>query len=54
MLPMELNKATFDKKEARKRAEEMLALVGLSGFERPPPTSCRAGCATGWRSPAPW
>ena len=34
--------------------QELLDLVGLTGWERPIRMSCRAACASAWRSPAPW
>ena len=35
---------------ARLRAEELLAKVGLAGFETPSRTSCRAACSNASRS----
>lgn len=42
-LPMEINGTGRDRKEARRRAAEMLALVGLKGFEEASPNQLSGG-----------
>ena len=41
------------KAERRPRVESLLRTVHLEAFAGKRPTSCRAGCVSGWRSPAP-
>ncbi len=43
MLPMELNKGSWDRKATRQKAAGMLALVGLSGFEEATPGQLSGG-----------
>jgi len=43
MLPMEINRSSFDRSEARQRATQMLALVGLAGFEEASPNQLSGG-----------
>ena len=47
LLPVEI--LGLDKRAHRKKAEELLALVGLAGFEDRRPTSSRGACSSVWR-----
>jgi NitT/TauT family transport system ATP-binding protein len=42
-LPMEINKSTYDRKASRRKAAEMLSLVGLKGFEEAAPGQLSGG-----------
>ncbi|HWR12116.1 MAG TPA: ABC transporter ATP-binding protein [Rectinemataceae bacterium] len=42
-LPLEINKTVNDRKDARRRAAEMLSLVGLKGFEEASPNQLSGG-----------